>query len=93
VTSMCVGVQRYMQGAQAVMTLAVMPRLAGASEAAAEHAGGNAERETVTCVSHGGMSVDDYFRCMAVGRSSCDRVGAFLQLSLEKYQRGQQMRA
>jgi len=37
--------------------------------------------------------VDDYFRCMAVARSSCDRVGAFLQLSLEKYQRGQQMRA
>lgn len=45
------------------------------------------------CTTHGEMSVDDYFRCVAVARSACDRVGAFLQLSLEKYQRGQQMRA
>jgi len=89
-----VGLERYYtQEAQAVMTLAVVPRVGGASQAAAEAAGGEAEREAVTCVSHGGMSVDDYFRCMAVARSSCDRVGAFLQLSLEKYQRGQQMRA
>lgn len=45
----------------------------------------------ITSITTGSISAEDYFQCVDMGRSACERVGAFFQLSLEKYQRGWQM--
>uniref|UniRef100_A0A7S0QYE2 Exoribonuclease phosphorolytic domain-containing protein n=1 Tax=Pyramimonas obovata TaxID=1411642 RepID=A0A7S0QYE2_9CHLO len=51
-----------------------------------------AEPTPIVCsVTSGCMTAEQYFQCVDVGRSSCERVAAFFQLSLERYQRGWQM--
>mmetsp|Transcript_20515 Transcript_20515/g.34377 ORF Transcript_20515/g.34377 Transcript_20515/m.34377 type:complete len:241 (-) Transcript_20515:363-1085(-) len=45
----------------------------------------------VCSVTSGGMTAEEYFQCVDVARTTCERVSAFFQLSLERYQRGWQM--
>mmetsp|Transcript_43191 Transcript_43191/g.82386 ORF Transcript_43191/g.82386 Transcript_43191/m.82386 type:complete len:243 (-) Transcript_43191:401-1129(-) len=52
----------------------------------------NAEPDPViTSITSGTLPVEEYFRCVDLGRTASERIAAFFQLSLEKYQRGWQM--
>mmetsp|Transcript_32119 Transcript_32119/g.44531 ORF Transcript_32119/g.44531 Transcript_32119/m.44531 type:complete len:247 (+) Transcript_32119:285-1025(+) len=45
----------------------------------------------VTSVTNGSLTVEEYFVVSDVARTACEQVGAFFELSLQKYQRGWQM--